>query len=98
MTVHIFDRILSLEEASQRSGISASWLRRLIDDGRLPARKVGKTWLVLGEDVDAIAAQSRPRGRPMIKSALQLVGGAQAEAVHRSVERTVREHQPRRKL
>lgn len=68
MTRHIFDRILSLEEASQRSGISASWLRRLVDDGRLTAKKVGKTWLVLEEDVDAIAAQSRPRGRPVIET------------------------------
>ncbi len=74
----IFDRILSLEEASQRSGISSSWLRRLIDDGRLPAKKVGKTWLVLEEDVDAVAAQDRQRGRPMIKTLTSQVGGAVA--------------------
>lgn len=68
MARHIFDRILSLEEASQRSGISASWLRRLVDDGRLPAKKVGKTWLVLQEDVDALSAQHRQRGRPVLKN------------------------------
>lgn len=65
MARHVFDRILSLEEASQRSGISASWLRRLVDAGRLPAKKVGKTWLVLEEDVDALAELERPRGRPL---------------------------------
>jgi len=67
MARHIFDRILSLEEASLRSGISASWLRRLVDTGRLPAKKVGKTWLVLAEDVDALAAQDRQRGRPPVR-------------------------------
>jgi hypothetical protein len=44
------------------------------DDGRLPAKKVGKTWLVLEEDVDALAAQPRPRG-PRVKTLTGQVGG-----------------------
>lgn len=94
MARHIFDRILSLEEASQRSGISSSWLRRLVDDGRLPAKKVGKTWLVLEEDVDALAAQERPRG-PRVKTLTSQVGGRQlasmADRKLRAAQRQVRQ-------
>lgn len=63
---HVFDRIVSLGEASQRSGLSTPRLRQLIDEGRLPAKKVGATWLLLAEDVDRLGESSwraRP-GRP----------------------------------
>lgn len=63
MTRHIFDRICSLSEASERSGLSTARLRQLIDEGRLPAKKVGATWLVLAEDVDSLRGASW-RGRP----------------------------------
>lgn len=65
MPNRIFDRILSLSEAAERSGLSESWLRRLMSEGRLEGKKIGKTWLVLAEDVDALAEQERPRGRPL---------------------------------
>jgi excisionase family DNA binding protein len=60
---HIFDRILSLSEAAQRSGLSTPRLRQLIDAGRLPARKIGATWLLLAEDVERLG-ESSSRGRP----------------------------------
>lgn len=82
----IFDRILSLTEASERTGLSESWMRRLLMSGRLKGKKVGKTWLVLAEDVDALAAEQRRPGRP-IQSMRDLVGGTSAEAVHRNVQR-----------
>ena len=63
MSTHIFDRILSLSEAAHRSGLSAPRLRQLIDEGRLPAKKVGAIWLLLAEDVDRLGEASW-RGRP----------------------------------
>jgi excisionase family DNA binding protein len=66
VSAHPFDRILSLGEASERSGLSTPRLRQLIDEGRLPAKKVGASWLLLAEDVDLLAESSwraRP-GRP----------------------------------
>ena len=61
-------RMITLAEASTRTGIEASWLRRLVLDGRLPGTKIGKTWLVDERDVAAISRQSRPRGRPRLES------------------------------
>ena len=38
------DDLLSLREAADRSGLSASHLRLLARSGRLPARKMGRDW------------------------------------------------------
>ncbi len=65
MARKIWDRILSLTEAAARTGLSESWMRRLLMAGRLEGKKIGKTWLVLAEDVDALAAGERKPGRPM---------------------------------
>jgi excisionase family DNA binding protein len=64
MARKIWDRILSLTEAAERTGLSESWMRRLLMAGRLEGKKIGKTWLVLAEDVDALAAGQRKPGRP----------------------------------
>jgi excisionase family DNA binding protein len=63
VTTHVFDRILGLNEAAERAGLSAPRLRQLIDAGQLPAKKIGATWLVLAEDVELLANGSR-RGQP----------------------------------
>ena len=82
----IFERILSLTEAAQRAELSESWLRRLLLAGKLEGKKVGKTWIVHADDVDALAAAERRPGRP-IKSMRELGASTSAEAIHRNVQR-----------
>lgn len=59
---HPLDNVLTLTEASALTGLSTPWLRRLVISGRLPAKKMGKTWLVLREDMERLAGQERRRG------------------------------------
>ncbi len=90
MARHIFDRILSLEEASERYNLSASWLRRLAGDGIINAKKVGKTWIVLEEEMEKITGTRRPRGRPSLKTLTSQVGGAGITATLRSKQKAAK--------
>ena len=59
---------LTTEEAAKRLGVSDAYVRRLILDKRLRARKVpapgGGEWLVEERDLYTFTANRRPRGRP----------------------------------
>lgn len=46
-------RWLSTAEASDRLGVTLRTLYRLVDEGRLPAYKIGRVIRVKEEDVDA---------------------------------------------
>lgn len=50
-------------EAAARLGVTPGRVRQLIDEGSLPARKVGDHWLMLPEDVRAMKKRAKP-GRP----------------------------------
>jgi excisionase family DNA binding protein len=58
------ERLMTLTEVSERVGLDTSRLRVLIGQGRLPATKYGKTWLVKEGDVKAFEKQPRLPGRP----------------------------------
>ena len=61
------DRIINLEEAAQIVELSASRLRLLVAQGRLPsARRIGKGWAVLESDVRRFLQIERRAGRPWL--------------------------------
>ena len=47
-------RGLPLPAAAEYAGMSISWVRKAIYNGRLPARKLGVRTIVLIEDLDAL--------------------------------------------
>ncbi len=52
--------LLSVIDASKKSGVSRTELYRWIEDGRLPARKVGTKWRIAWADLLA-AVEGLPR-------------------------------------
>jgi len=50
--------IVSCEDAAQRIGVTAEAIRKAIREERLPARQVGRTYLLERKAVDAYAARS----------------------------------------
>lgn len=54
--------LLSTIQAAARLGISPRQVQRLIEKGHLPARKVGRSYVVQAEDVEQF--HRRPVGRP----------------------------------
>jgi excisionase family DNA binding protein len=55
--------ILSVKEAAQKLGVSGSRVRMLLAEGRLPGKKLGNTWAVLGLDYQR-KSPTRRGGRP----------------------------------
>ncbi len=58
----VSEALLSLSEASARSGLSTSRLRRLAASGTLRARKAGSYWVVTQGALDELMRMKRPRG------------------------------------
>ncbi len=63
------DGLMSVEEAARVLGIKPAMLRRYVQQGRLPAHRVGKrTFALRHEDVQAFAAVKPtvgwPKGKP----------------------------------
>jgi hypothetical protein len=58
--------MLSLEEAAVRVNRSSSILRRYCREARVPATKVGKTWVLFSEDIELFEAKLKAMkpGRP----------------------------------
>ena len=50
---------LTTTEAATRLGCSRSWLRNLIHQGRLPAEKIGRDWLITSEDLPTPSKHGR---------------------------------------
>lgn len=59
------DMDLSAGEAAAVLNVSAVRARQLLRSGDLPARRVGRTWVVRSEDVHALAVSARPSGRAL---------------------------------
>lgn len=55
-------KLLTLAEAGDRLGLSASTLRNQVKRGRLHATLIGKTWVVTEREVERYRAESL--GRP----------------------------------
>ena len=61
-------QLFSTAEVAQRLGIHHMSVCRLIRQGRLPAQKIGKSWVIGEEDLEDLAKsyearRGRPRGR-----------------------------------
>ena len=58
-------KLLSTSEVAKRLGIHHYSVCRIIREGRLRAQKIGRSWVVLEEDVDSLARSYKAqRGRP----------------------------------
>ena len=59
-------RYISVRMAANELDKSEAWVRRLCQQGRLPAKKVGRAWLIRLEDLDAVRdlKPGYPAGRP----------------------------------
>lgn len=69
--------MLSVAEGARQLGVSPARVRALIKDGLLPARKIGREWVLQEEDVlQRLAEQPRP-GRPRL-------GGANTKGLEQS--------------
>lgn len=56
---------IAVEEAAQRLGVSESRIRQLLNAGDLSGRRIGRAWLVDGDDVARLQGQQRRAGRPV---------------------------------
>ena len=58
-------KLLSTSEVAKRLGIHHYSVCRIIREGRLRAQKIGRSWVVLEEDVESLAqSYEARRGRP----------------------------------
>lgn len=53
---------LTMKEATQRTGYSQGWLRRLLGEGRLRGEIVGSRWIIDAADLDAHLARMAALG------------------------------------
>ncbi|MBN1121108.1 MAG: DUF433 domain-containing protein [Anaerolineae bacterium] len=57
-------QFLSTAEAAGRLGISERRVRVLIEEGRLPAQKIGHQWIIRPDDLERDEVAKRRPGRP----------------------------------
>ena len=57
--------IIATREAAKELGITVQRLRVLIREGRLPAQKIGRDWIIHSSDLDLVRV--RKPGRPSKK-------------------------------
>lgn len=60
-------KLLNTTQVSKILGVNKSRVRQFIAAGRLPARKIGRDWLVKEEDLELV--RHRKIGRPRKRSA-----------------------------
>lgn len=58
------DDLLSIPEAAARYRRQPSTIRSAIERGRLPAKRVGRVYVLLAQDVADYIGSSTGRGRP----------------------------------
>jgi excisionase family DNA binding protein len=61
------ERLISLQEAAALSGLSAAHLRRLAEQGRLRAQKIGRNWITTAAAVAAYAQDAAQRSKDPLK-------------------------------
>ena len=57
---------LTTAQAAEQLRLTVSMVRRYCRDGRLPAQKVGRDWLIRNEDLEQFKAIPRKVGRPKL--------------------------------
>jgi len=55
-------KLLSVIEASEKLGVSRWRVNQFIDEGRLPAQKVGRSYVILESNLPLV--ENRQTGRP----------------------------------
>ena len=60
-------RLLTVNEAADRLGLSVAMVRRYCSDGKILAQKVGRDWAIRRRDVEQFAAAPRRSGRPAVR-------------------------------
>ncbi|MBA3632618.1 MAG: helix-turn-helix domain-containing protein [Acidobacteria bacterium] len=55
-------KLLSVIEAAEKLGVSRWRVNQFIDKGRLPAQKVGRSYVILESDLQLV--ENRQTGRP----------------------------------
>jgi excisionase family DNA binding protein len=58
-------RLVSVRQAATKLGLSDGRVRQLIQMGRMPASRVGRTWVIREEELESYAMKERKRGRPL---------------------------------
>ncbi len=56
------DELISLSEAANISGLSSDHLRRLVREGELWGKKLGRNWVTTAEAINEYLAQNRRPG------------------------------------
>jgi excisionase family DNA binding protein len=59
------ERLLTVDEAAERLGTSARFIRRLIAERRIAYTKLGRHVRIAGRDLDAFVASGRVEPRPL---------------------------------
>jgi len=54
--------LLSVIEAAEKLGVSRIRVNQFIDEGRLPAKKIGRSYVILESDLQLV--KNRQTGRP----------------------------------
>ncbi len=57
-------KVVGVTEAAEQLNLSTHRVRQLINEGRLPAQKVGREFAILEPDLRWFAEQERKPGRP----------------------------------
>jgi excisionase family DNA binding protein len=59
------DNLISTKEAAEKLGVSLRRVQALVTSGRLPAQKIGNSYVVRKEDLELV--RERKAGRPKNK-------------------------------
>jgi excisionase family DNA binding protein len=59
---NLTSELISVTEASRRSGLSVSHIRKLLSDGQIEGVKVGRNWLTTEEAIQEYLKQERRPG------------------------------------
>jgi excisionase family DNA binding protein len=90
---------ITVKDAAQRLGVSESRIRQLLAAGDLSGRRIGRAWLVDGDDVARLQGQQRPPGRPLgpkrAWAVIDLLSGGSAPWLSYSERSQVRSHAAR---
>lgn len=60
-------RLLNVNEAADRLGLSVAMVRRYCSAGKIIAQKVGRDWAIRRREVERFAATPRHSGRPTVR-------------------------------
>lgn len=63
------DNVVNVAEAADLLGRSRALTRRLCQQGRIPAEKIGRDWVLKLADIRQFAAEERKPGRPAAEAA-----------------------------